>query len=197
MNYDEINEFLKKYSDAIFSENNTNDNNNNKNSQKEDSKSNYKNNFNYGFFYTNENGYGCNDMPGGFQKINPMLFVVIGDILGDLMSGKLPFNVQNAVGNWIQLVGQAIETYSGQQQYFQSGPGRYYSPENLNVTNPLCPTSSSNETTSTSNTNSNSQNETSSDNEKLIESLYCIIKDMKDELDDVKSRVKTIERQER
>lgn len=61
----------------------------------------------------------------------------------------------------------------------------------------LCPTSSSNETTSTSNTNSNSQNETSSDNEKLIESLYCIIKDMKDELDDVKSRVKTIERQER
>ena len=111
MNYDEINEFLKKYSDAIFSENNTNDNN--KNSQKEDSKSNYKNNFNYGFFYTNENGYGCNDMPGGFQKINPMLFVVIGDILGDLMSGKLPFNVQNAVGNWIQLVGQAIETYPG------------------------------------------------------------------------------------
>ena len=54
MNYDEINEFLKKYSDAIFSENNTNDNNNNKNSQKEDSKSNCKNNFNYGFFYTNE-----------------------------------------------------------------------------------------------------------------------------------------------
>ena len=31
-----------------------------------------------------------------------------------------------AISNWLNLVGQAIETYGAQQQYFQNGPGRYY-----------------------------------------------------------------------
>ena len=185
MDYNEINELLEKYSNFIFSKNST-DESTNKNSEKE----NYKSDFNCGFFYTNENGYGCNDMPGGFQRINPMLFIVIGDILGDLMSGRLPFNVQNAVGNWIQLVGQSIETYSSQQQYFQGGPGRYYSSENFNITNPFCSSTSSNN-------QSTSNNETNSYDEKLIEGLYYTIREMKNELDDVKSRINTIERKEK
>ena len=32
------------------------------------------------------------------------------------MAGNLPFNVQNVVGNWLQLVGQAIEVFNAQQQ---------------------------------------------------------------------------------
>lgn len=191
MNYDEINEFLKKYSS--FNSSQTDSSENNKSSEEESSKKKGNNNR---FFYTNEYGYGCNDMPGGFQRINPMLFIVIGDILGDLMSGKLPFNVQNAVGNWIQLVGQAIETYSSQQQYFQSGPGRYYSPENLNITNGTCPTSTTNQTTSSDENSSNSENNNNIESDSIIESLYHIIKDMKDELDDVKARINTIEKKE-
>ena len=45
-----------------------------------------------------------------FQNVNPELFIVVGELLGNVLSNELPFNVQNAVGNWLQLVGQAIET---------------------------------------------------------------------------------------
>ena len=93
---------------------------------------------------------GCSDMPGGFQDLNPQLFSLMGQIIGMVMSGNLPFNVQNAIGNWLMLVGQTIETYSGQQQYFQSGPGRYYDLKYKNVTNPFCP--QSNQSSSTSQT---------------------------------------------
>ena len=194
MNYDELNEFLKKYSSYSFSQ--TDGSKSDKTSEKEENKKKCNNNFDYGFFYTNENGYGCNDMPGGFQRINPMLFIVVGDILGDLMSGKLPFNVQNAVGNWIQLVGQAIETYSSQQQYFQSGPGRYYSPENLNITNPLCPNSSESGPPSFNSSNQTSNND-NTESDKFIKDLCTIVKEMKDELDDVKARINTIEKNDK
>ncbi len=190
MNFDEINEFLNKY--ATFYSDESESSNSNEESDKSNSKENGSSNYNYGFFYANKNGFGCNDMPGGFQRINPMLFIVIGDIIGDLMSGNLPFNVQNAVGNWIQLVGQAIETYSGQQQYFQSGPGRYYSPENLNVSNPLCPEASSENSTSSNDNNEN--NERSEDYVKAIQCLYTAIKDMENELDGLKSRIDTMEK---
>lgn len=83
----------------------------------------------------------CGDMPGGFQDLNPQLFSLMGQIVGMVMSGSLPFNVQNAIGNWLMLVGQTIETYNAQQQYFQSGPGRYYDLKYKNVTNPFCPQS--------------------------------------------------------
>lgn len=165
MNYEEINEILKKYKSESAGFNQ------------------------YGFFYTNKNGFGCNDMPGGFQRINPMLFIVIGDILGDVMAGNLPFNVQNSIGNWIQLVGQAIETYSSQQQYFQSGPGRYYSPENLNITNPLCPEVSKVQS-GTSVSDEQAQNSSSKSNEdEVIVELLCTIKEIKEELTEVKKRV--------
>lgn len=80
---------------------------------------------------------GLNDIPGGFQDMDPMVFTVIGEVVGNIMAGNLPFNVQNAVANWLILVGQAIVTFNSQQQYFQSGPGRYYNIKNKNVTNPF------------------------------------------------------------
>lgn len=80
----------------------------------------------------------CNlDMPFGFQDINPMIFTVIGEIIGNVLSGKLPVNVANSFGNWIQLVAQAMLVFNAQQQYSQGGPGRYYSPDYKNVTNPF------------------------------------------------------------
>ena len=90
--------------------------------------------------------FGCNDMPGGFQNINPELFIVIAEILGNVMAGNLPFNVQNAVGNWLELVGQVILTYNSQQQYFQGGPGRHFNPMYYNVSNPFCNRTSTNPT---------------------------------------------------
>lgn len=108
-------------------------------------------------FYNNTNqgqeknpqnaGYYCGDIPGGFQAINPQFFLMIGEILGNVVAGQMPFNIQNVIGNWLQLVGQAIETYNAQQQYMQSGPGRYYDIKNLNINNPFC---SENQTASTS-----------------------------------------------
>ena len=98
------------------------DNNNSNNSQ--------NNEFNFNF--------NCDDILGGFQELSPELFVIIGEILANVISGKIPFNVQNAIGNWLQLVGQIIETYNAQQQYFQGGPGRYFNPAFYNVSNPFC-----------------------------------------------------------
>ena len=66
----------------------------------------------------------CSDIPGGFQDIPPQLLLVIGELLGNIIAGNLPFNIQNVVGNWLQLVGQAIEVFNAQQQYYQGGPGR-------------------------------------------------------------------------
>ncbi len=82
-----------------------------------------------------------------FQDLNPQLFVTVGEVLGDAMAGNLPFNVQNAIGNWLQLVGQAILTYNAQQQYFQSGPGRFYNEAYRDVTNPFTPPHPSTEIT--------------------------------------------------
>ena len=93
---------------------------------------------------------GCNDIPHGFQSLNPELFIIIGEILGNIVAGSIPFNVQNAVGNWLQLVGQAILTYNAQQQYFQGGPGRYFDSRYYNVTNPFCNTTPANTTQNTS-----------------------------------------------
>lgn len=81
------------------------------------------------------------DIPGGFQDVPPVLFVVIGQLLGNILAGNLPLNVQNSLGNWLGLVGQTIVTFAGQQQYFQGGPGRYYNPIYRNASNPFCESS--------------------------------------------------------
>ena len=129
------------------------------------------------------NREGCNDIPGGFQDLNPQLFLLIGELLGNIMAGSLPFNVQNAVGNWLQLVGQAVETFNAQQQYQQNGPGRYYNPKNKNVTNPFCPSNG---------TNSSSANQESSGTDDIEELKSCICKllnevqELRKEVEDIK-----------
>lgn len=73
-----------------------------------------------------------------FQSVNPELFILVGELLGNVIANEIPLNVQNAVGNWLQLVGQAILTYNAQQQYYQQGPGRYFTPDSFNVDNSFC-----------------------------------------------------------
>lgn len=135
----------------------TNCNKNSRNANKSSNNNNNNNNANNSF------NMGCNDIPGGFQCLNPELFVVIGEVLGNIIAGSIPFNVQNAVGNWLELVGQAILTYNSQQQYFQSGPGRYFDPTNYNVSNSFC---NANSTNNNQNTGSSSSNNSSKDKKK-------------------------------
>ncbi|OOM73518.1 hypothetical protein CLPUN_45410 [Clostridium puniceum] len=104
----------------------------------------------------NANNIGCSDIPNGFQSLSPELFVTIGEIIGNIIAGNIPFNVQNAVGNWLELVGQVILTYNTQQQYFQGGPGRYFNTMYYNVNNPFCSTNANTATNSTASNNKNS-----------------------------------------
>ena len=123
---------------------------------------------------------GCNDIPNGFQTLNPELFVVIGEILGNMLAGSIPFNVQNAVGNWLQLVGQAILTYNAQQQYFQGGPGRYFNPRYYNVTNSFC------STTPTSTTQNNSFSKSNGDK---VDKLESRINELITEMEKIKNKM--------
>lgn len=98
---------------------------------------------------------GCNDIPNGFQSLDPQLFVIIGTILGQVLAGNIPFNVQNALGNWFELLGQVLLTYNAQQQYFQSGPGSYFNPNTYNKSNDFCNTSENTTSDKTSTENAN------------------------------------------
>lgn len=94
------------------------------------------------------------DVPGGFQDLDPMIFVVIAELIGNVIAGNTPFNVANSISNILGLVGQVIETYAAQQQYFEFGPGRYYNEAYKNVANPFCinnPPSSSEDSNNNSN----------------------------------------------
>lgn len=137
--------------------------------------------------------FGCNDIPNGFQSLHPELFIIIGEILGAIMAGNLPFNLQNAIGNWFELLGQVILTYNSQQQYFQSGPGRRFSPENFNVTNPFCPGNSTGTSSpgvsDTANIpkNKNSTNKkTSNNSSNKIDELEKEIKKLSKEISEIK-----------
>lgn len=141
---------------------------------------------------------GNSDIPGGFQDLNPMLFVVIGEIIGNIIASQTPFNVQNALGNWLQLVGQAIETYNAQQQYFQGGPGRYYNPIYRNSGNPFCPNTtdesgantSGNPSSMSSNTsNSNSTDEESSTSSKANKKLQNRIDKLERDICELKKMI--------
>lgn len=128
----------------------------------------------------NNDTEGCNDIPGGFQDLNPQLFTVIAELLGGVMAGNMPFNVQNAVGNWFELLGQVILTCNAQQQYFQSGPGRYYNTKNKNINNSFC------------SSNSNSSSDTSSYDDidelkKSISNLIGEVKELKKEINKLKN----------
>lgn len=138
------------------------------------------------------NYYFCGDIPGGFQTINPEIFNIIGEILGDVVAGRMPFNVQNAVGNWIQLVGQAIETYNTQQDYFQSGPGRYYSARYYNVENPFCPNDGEGSENS-NDSNSDSDNGQESSSESEMADLKKVMNQLKSQIESINSRLNKIE----
>ena len=167
-----------------------NSNNSNNNNTTDNSSNNNNSNSNY---------YGCNDIPNGFQTLHPELFIIIGEILGNIVAGSVPFNVQNSIGNWLQLVGQAILTYNAQQQYFQAGPGRYYEARNYNIVNPFCSSSSPSTAAYTANTanaqgpsnGSNSQSSSRSSNSKgnstKIEELEKQVYELTKEINEIKT----------
>lgn len=162
----------------------------------------------FGFnFNANEK---CQDIPGGFQDLHPQLFVLIGDIIGQVMAGNMPFNVQNSIGNWFELIGQAILTYSAQQQYFQNGPGRYYDRKYKNVGNPFCQknptpdnqndgkgtgevedtvsTNSSNRNSSKTNSNSRSYDDEFKDLKNTVKSLEEEVKNLKEIINNINNK---------
>lgn len=172
---------------------NSSDNSNNNNKSNDDTNSSNSNS-NY-----NSNYYGCNDIPNGFQTLHPELFIIIGEILGNIVAGSVPFNVQNAIGNWLQLVGQAILTYNAQQQYFQAGPGRYYEARNYNIVNPFCSSSSPSTAAYTANTanaqgpssgassQSSSKSSNSKSNSNKIEELEKQVYELTKEINEIKT----------
>lgn len=113
-----------------------------------------------------------------FQGMNPETFIIIAEILGNVIGKDIPFNVQNAIGNWLMLIGQAIVTYNAQQQYFEGGPGRYFDCNNYNINNPDVKQSD----------NSNNNNNCNYDEEiimliKKINELTLEVKNLRKEID--------------
>lgn len=128
------------------------------------------------------------DIPNGFQDIEPMLLVTIAEILANALTGKLPANVLIAYGNFLQLISQIIATYNAQQQYQQSGPGRYYNPTYRNVTNPYFINPSP-----TSNAGGETTTEHSPPNEKERRNLDEI-RVLKKEIENLKKQVELLRR---
>ena len=104
------------------------------------------------------------DIPNGFQDVDPKVFVVLGEVVGNVLSGGLPLNTANSISNWFNLMGQIMETYASQQQYFQSGPGRLYDKKYKNISNPFCTCNCT-----TVDENDNSQSEKSNSNSDIID----------------------------
>lgn len=128
---------------------------------------------------TNNCRFFDSDIYGGFQDINPEIFLLMGNLIGTVMSENMPFNVQNAVGNWITLIGQTILTYNAQQQYFQNGPGRYYEARWRNVGNPFCPNSGvSSETGNNTDTGNSRKSNNLNQNSELIERINNLEKEL-------------------
>jgi len=84
-----------------------------------------------------------------FQDVNPSAVVLFAVLYAEYLAENLPFNVQNVLGNVFELMAQVLLAYNAQQQYFEGGPGRYFSPEYRNVNNPFCNNDSSSSDCST------------------------------------------------
>jgi hypothetical protein len=134
------------------------------------------------------NNAGCYDIPNGFQSLNPELFVLISGLLGQIMAGSIPFNVQNALGNWFELLGQVILTYNAQQQYFQGGPGRFFDPQNYNINNQSCNT---NQNTNSNKSTSKNPKTDSDENTKKIKELESRINDLMTQIEIIKKSIET------
>ena len=128
----------------------------------------------------------CNDLPNGFQDLAPQLFTLFAQILGLVMAGNMPFNLQNAIGNWLELLGQVILTFNSQQQYFQSGPGRYYNRKYKNSTNPFCPNSEEQASSCENNNSCNNNDNCTQYGNEIIE-LKKTINELKKEIDKLKN----------
>lgn len=135
------------------------------------------------------------DIPGGFQDIPPQLLLVIGELLGNVMAGNLPFNIQNVVGNWLQLVGQAIEVYNAQQQYYQGGPGRYYNYIYRNAANPFCPDGSDEDQADiSSNKKKTSKSKAKTSSDESIKELKSSIKELSNEVRELKKEIEELKK---
>lgn len=193
-NFDDFLKFCREYVNSENNKNNTNDDSSEEDKECNDCKFGSKN------AEASESARNaCSDIPGGFQDINPQLFTIVTTILGTLVATNLPFNVQNAIGNWLELLGQSIITFNAQQQYFQGGPGRTYNPIYRNAANPFCPDGSDeSQANISSNKRKNKNRETSNvedtSNKEINELKDCInnlnneIEELKKEIDKLKKR---------
>ncbi len=139
--------------------------------------------------------YANSDIPGGFQDANPQFLIMTTSIIGTLLAEKMPFNVQNAVANWLMLLAQSIELFNAQQQYFQGGPGRIYNPIYRNAANPYCSDSSdesqrnvsSKSTKNNPRSNYSNQEYNVKDLKITIDELHKEINNLKKEIDKIKN----------
>lgn len=155
-----------------------------------------KNNMNFGNTEGFSDTEGCEDIPGGFQSLNPMLVVAVGELIGNIMAGNMPFNVQNIVGNWLMLVGQAIITFNAQQQYFQTGPGRYFNPKNFNIVNPFCgerPQGTSEGASSVSINRDNTSNKSGNNKSNNYHNMEKEIRNLQSQIDELKDLVNKLQ----
>lgn len=56
----------------------------------------------------------------GFWGLPAPLMSALGTVLGFALLGGLDMNQQNVLGNWLELIGQVLETNSAQLQLLQS-----------------------------------------------------------------------------
>lgn len=56
------------------------------------------------------------DPKEGFFDLPAPLMTAIGTVLGFALLGRLDYNQQNALGNWLMLIAQILETNSAQAQ---------------------------------------------------------------------------------
>lgn len=165
-------------------------------------------NFSASFNFGNEDSTeeGCEDIKGGFQDLNPHIFPLTAELVGHVLASNLPFNVQNAIGNWLELLGQIILTYNSQQQYFQGGPGKYYDVRNKNIGNPYCTKGAADQANarsgqdgitpaSRSSNSSRSSRNQSNDTDKDIESMKICINSMLEKIDILTCEINNIKRQ--
>ena len=126
---------------------------------------------------------------------------MIVTIIGINIANQIPFNIQNAVGNIFELLGQVIITFNAQQQYFQGGPGRYYNPIYRNSSNPFCETttdeggkntSGNASSKSTSNKNVKSKSQESSNSNKSSKSIENRIDKLEKEIGELKEMIERL-----
>ena len=171
------------FEDLIRSYSNNNNNSSNNNTTTNNNTNNSNNNNNNNNTTTNNNNTNnntnCNDIPPSpFQTIPPELFAIISEIIGNIIAGNIPFNVQNLIA---------------QQQYFESGPGRYYDPKNYNISNPFCSNNSTNTNGNASSTSTSSSTSSSKSNDisiAKIENLEKQIQELTKELNEIKTLLK-------